>query len=81
MSDITESRELLTRLQERFSQVAYRSDGRFEIDKRILLSAIEALALVENKATLEELVMYRNRPSHLMPPHIRRALRRSAPAL
>ena len=68
---------LIARLRERFSNVSYRSDGRFEIDNRILLWMIEAEALVEQKVTLEEIIIYRHRPSHLMPEHVRLALRGS----
>lgn len=74
-----ERRHLLDRLNERFSCVSYRSDGRFEIDKRILVTVVEAKALIGGQATLEEIVMYRNRPSHLIPVHVRLALGRTSP--
>ena len=73
----SEGQEVLALLKQRFAQVLYRTDGMYEIDRRILLFAKEAQALAENNATLEEIIVYRNLPSHLMPEHVRLALRAS----
>jgi len=70
----TEVPSLLHTLQQRYSEVLLREDGRYEIGGRLLLHAGEAQALVDNKVTLEEIVMYRHQPTHLMPPHVRLAL-------
>ena len=65
---------ILAHLQQRFSSVSLRTDGRYEINRRILLSTMEAQALIDDKASLEEIVIYRNVPPHRMPERIRRAL-------
>lgn len=70
----SEGNRLLDLLRQRFPSVSYRSDDRYEIDGRILLSIDEARVLVEEKATLEEIIVYRNTPSHLMPERVRLAL-------
>jgi chemotaxis family two-component system response regulator Rcp1 len=74
-----EHQTLLAMLKQRFSDVVSRADGRYEIDRRILLSPGEAQALVEEKVTLEEILIYRNRPSHLMPERVRLALTGATP--
>lgn len=70
------SDSLLRALQQRYVEVALRLDGEYELGRRILLSAAEVQVLLDGDATIEELVMFRNRPSHLMPARLRNALYR-----
>ena len=70
---------LLFALRQRFSRVTYRRDGRYEIGNLIVLSEAEARTVIEKTATLEQVVMYRSYPHHLVPERIRTALCRTAP--
>ena len=70
--------ELLGRLRQRYARVEFRDKTKqFEIAGIVLLSMSEATLVVDGAFTPEEVLMFRNRPAHLVPDVVRQALNKA----